>query len=84
MGVCENECGYVCLVYALVFCINTWFRRNWKYVALQNLGVVFILALITCQNFQFWQVCSSDGLFVGLCVCLSVSYSIKVTVFDIY
>ena len=27
------------------------------------------LLLITCQNFQFWQVCSSDGLFVRLFVC---------------
>ena len=27
---------------------------------------------ITCQNFQFWQVCSSDGLSVGLSVCLFV------------
>ena len=28
--------------------------------------------IITCQNFQFWQVCSSDGLLVCLCVCVSV------------
>ena len=27
---------------------------------------------VTCQNFQFWQVCSSDGLCVCLSVCLSV------------
>ena len=33
---------------------------------------------ITCQNLQFWQVCSSDGLFVSLSVCLSVMLTIPV------
>ena len=29
-------------------------------------------SFITCQNFQFWQVCSFDGLSVCLSVCLFV------------
>ena len=29
---------------------------------------------ITCQNFQFWQLCSFLGLFVRLSVCLFVCY----------
>ena len=48
---------------------------------------MFVCRFVTCQNFQFWQVCSSDGLSVcmSVClfVCLSVSSSIQVTVFDI-
>ena len=47
------------------------------------LASMFVWRFVTCQNFQFWQLCSSDGLFVGLCVSLSVSSSIQVTVFDI-
>ena len=35
--------------------LNHWHRSN---------------NIITCQNFQFWQVCSSDGLSVRLFVCL--------------
>ena len=49
---------------------------------------------ITCQNLQFWQVCSFDGLllakiskkfasmFVCRFVCLSVCYTVQVAVFD--
>ena len=43
---------------------------------------MFVWRFVTCQNFQFWQVCSSDGLllakifnfgkYVRLTVCLSV------------
>ena len=33
---------------------------------------MFVCPFVTCQNFQFWQVCSSDGLFVCLSVCLFV------------
>ena len=40
--------------------------------------LIFLLLLA-----KFWQVCSSDGLFVPLCVCLFVSSSTHVTVFDI-
>ena len=36
------------------------------------LASMFVWRFVTCQNFQFWQVCSSDGLFVCLSVCLSV------------
>ena len=32
----------------------------------------FDRVFVTCQNFQFWQVCSSDGLSVSLFVCLFV------------
>ena len=36
--------------------------------------------IITCQNFQFWQVCSSDGLFVCVSVCLSVRMDLVDTI----
>ena len=36
------------------------------------LASMFVWRFVTCQNFQFWQVCSSDGLSVCLFVCLSV------------
>ena len=35
-------------------------------------GLLLLPLLITCQNLQFWQVCSFDGLFVCLFVCLFV------------
>ena len=35
------------------------------------LASMFVWRFVTCQNFQFWQVCSSDGLSVCLFVCLS-------------
>ena len=34
--------------------------------------VCSLVVFVTCQNFQFLQVCSSDRLFVCVCVCLSV------------
>ena len=37
---------------------------------------------ITCQNFQFWQVCSSDGLSVCLSVRIKVVSRIQVAPFD--
>ena len=50
--------------------------------------------LVTCQNFQFWQVCSSDGLllakifnfgkYVRLTVCLSVCLSVCLFVCNIH
>ena len=39
---------------------------------------MFVWRFVTCQNLQFWQVCSFDGL----SVCLSVCDAIQVAVFD--
>ena len=36
----------------------------------KKLASMFVWRFVTCQN--FWQVCSSDGLFVCLSVCLFV------------
>ena len=36
---------------------------------LWNFASMFVWRFVTCQNFQFWQVCSSDGLSVCLFVC---------------
>ena len=35
---------------------------------------------LLAKIFQFWQVCSSDGLFVGLFVCLSVRMDLVDTI----
>ena len=54
---------------------------------LEILASMFVWRFVTCQNFQFWQVCSSDGLllakisqkfgkYVRLTVCLSVCLSV--------
>ena len=43
------------------------------------LASMFVCRFVTCQNLQFWQVCS----FVGLSVCLSVLSSITHERFDI-
>ena len=43
------------------------------------LASMFVCRFVTCQNFQFLQVCS----FVGLFVCLSVLSSITHERFDI-
>ena len=40
-----------------------------------SLGVC-VCVFVTCQNFQFWQVCSFDGLCVCVCVCLCVCLSV--------
>ena len=33
--------------------------------------MLLLVCVITCQNFvEIWQVCSSDGMFVCLSVCL--------------
>ena len=47
-------------------------------IILANFGKYAIsdCPFITCQNLQFWQVCSFVGLSVCLSVCLSVSLSV--------
>ena len=52
-----------------------------KYVRLTV--CLFVCLFVTCQNFQFLQVCSFVRLSVCLSVCLSVTSSIQVTVFYI-
>ena len=52
--------------------------------------VSFLSIITTCQNFQFWQVCSFDGLLLakvynfGKYVRLSVCYLPKFTIFGKY
>ena len=69
---------YCCIWYCFITCQNL--EEICKYVRLTvcylpkflwNFASMFVWRFVTCQNFQFWQICSSDGLsvclFVGLC-----------------
>ena len=56
---------------------SSWWTENVKAACDRRRKILYqwlwvaacpLLCIITCQNFQLWQVCS----FVGLCVCLSV------------
>ena len=67
-NVCFSVCLSICLLLAKMF----------------NFGKHVHLTVCYLQNLQFWQVCASDGLFVCVFVCLSISSSIQVTVFYIY
>ena len=59
----EYAYRYPCLKNITTFPITNVAKKFWQ-VRNRQIACLFV----TCQNFQFWQVCSSDGL----CVCLSV------------
>ena len=54
-----------------------WFSNQSDINIIYNISVITIIITTSI----IWQVCSSDGLLV--CLCLSVTSSIQVTVFDI-
>ena len=62
-------------------CCCSYYYNHYYLPKFTILASMFVWRFVTCQNFQFLQVCSFDGLSVCLSVCLSVIFTILVAPF---